>query len=385
MPVQVGVEVGFGVKDEVSWGTEVTPDRFFEIRSEGIQLQRQKIESQGLRSGRRNLNRSGIYSWYHKGAVGPVEMEWMTKGMAYWLEHMFGTSTTEVDTPVAGANRHTGTISTTTGKSFTAQVARDLQPFTYLGCKLASWELACELDEILLFTPSIMAKKEIATRFVTDGVTTNADATFTSASASFTAFDVGKTILGTGIPAATTILSVTNSTTVEMSANATATATGLTVTLGTPEATASYPSGMVPMSFVHGGVTLGGVEIDVQEFELTCEMNLPERWFFGGVNKEPLDQGRTITGSFGSEYEDNGIYHQFETGTEGTLTLTFDTSEQGLYVAGTTPYSLTLSGTVLLDGDTPNVEGPEIIKQSTPFTILNDDFTAVVVNGDATP
>jgi hypothetical protein len=45
----------------------------------------------------------------------------------------------------------------------------------------------------------------------------------------FTANDEGKTITGTGIPGSTTILSVTNSTTLEMSANASAT--------GTPTAT----------------------------------------------------------------------------------------------------------------------------------------------------
>ncbi len=70
-------------------------------------------------------------------------------------------------------------------------------------------------------------------RVVTDGVTTNTDATVTSATAAFTAGDVGLTITGTGIPALATILSVTNSTTIEISANATATATGVTLTIGT--------------------------------------------------------------------------------------------------------------------------------------------------------
>lgn len=65
---------------------------------------------------------------------------------------------------------------------------------------------------------------------VTDGVTTNGDATLTSATANFTSAAVGYTVEGTGIPAGTTIASVTNSTTVELSANATRTASGVTLT-----------------------------------------------------------------------------------------------------------------------------------------------------------
>jgi hypothetical protein len=385
MAVQVGVEAGFGFKDEVTWGTEVVVDRFNEIRSESIQLQRQLIESEGLRSGRRNLQRSGVYSFYHKGATGDVEMEWMNKGMGWWLKHMLGGTATAANTPVASAHTHTGSIATTTGDSFTAQVARDTFPFTYSGCKLSGWELACGLDEILVLTASIMAKREVAGRFVTDGATTNASPTVTSATAVFTAYDIGKKISGTGIPALTTIIAVGGATSITLSANATATATGLTLTIGSPEATASYPSGMVPLSFVHGALTVGGVATDITSFSLSCDMNLPERWFFGGINKEPLDQGRTITGEFESEFEDTSIYQRFVTGTEAALVLTFSTAAQGLYVTGTTPYSLTITcPAVRYDGETPNVDGPEIIGQTTPFTVLNDDMTLVIVNGDAT-
>lgn len=70
-----------------------------------------------------------------------------------------------------------------------------------------------------------------AATVVADGATTNADATLTSATAAFVAADVGAPISGSGIPAGTYIASVTNGTTVEMSANATATASGVSVTI----------------------------------------------------------------------------------------------------------------------------------------------------------
>jgi len=68
-------------------------------------------------------------------------------------------------------------------------------------------------------------------RTVTDGATTSGSATITSATAAFTAGDVGGAVSGAGIPAGTTIASVTNATTAVMSANATATATGVSVTV----------------------------------------------------------------------------------------------------------------------------------------------------------
>lgn len=71
---------------------------------------------------------------------------------------------------------------------------------------------------------------------VVDAATTNAAAGLTSATAAFTQADVGRTISGAGIPGGTTILTVTNGTTIVMSANATATATGVTVTIGRPGA-----------------------------------------------------------------------------------------------------------------------------------------------------
>jgi hypothetical protein len=65
-------------------------------------------------------------------------------------------------------------------------------------------------------------------RTVTDGVL-NSTTTVTSATAAFTAADVGAVVTATGVPAGTTIASRTNATTVVLSAAATATATGVTV------------------------------------------------------------------------------------------------------------------------------------------------------------
>jgi hypothetical protein len=74
-----------------------------------------------------------------------------------------------------------------------------------------------------------------AVRTVSDGVTTSTSATITSATAAFTSADVGTKISGSAdIPSNTTILSVTNSTTAVMSANATGSHTAQTFNIVTP-------------------------------------------------------------------------------------------------------------------------------------------------------
>lgn len=69
-----------------------------------------------------------------------------------------------------------------------------------------------------------------AGRSVTDGVL-NSTTTLTSATAAFVAGDKGRLLTGTGIPAETYIVSVTNGTTVVMSKAATATASGVSVAI----------------------------------------------------------------------------------------------------------------------------------------------------------
>lgn len=68
-------------------------------------------------------------------------------------------------------------------------------------------------------------------RTPTDGVTTNASTTVTSATAFFNQSDVGATLTGTGIQGGSTIASVTNATTAVLSLPATATGSSISFTI----------------------------------------------------------------------------------------------------------------------------------------------------------
>lgn len=80
-------------------------------------------------------------------------------------------------------------------------------------------------------TPTVAINSPAGSRTVADGATTASSTTVTSATAGFTSDDVGAAISGGSIPAGATIASVTDASTVVISAAATATATGVTVTI----------------------------------------------------------------------------------------------------------------------------------------------------------
>jgi prepilin-type N-terminal cleavage/methylation domain-containing protein len=73
---------------------------------------------------------------------------------------------------------------------------------------------------------------DYGTRTLVDAMTTSNSSTLTSASANFTASDVGKSIAGTGIPPGTTIQSRVNATSVTMSNSATANGASVEAVIG---------------------------------------------------------------------------------------------------------------------------------------------------------
>jgi hypothetical protein len=144
-----------GVKDEVTYGTPVTVDRFYEYDSEGIEEQEGRTEGDPLRSGGAGIVRSDRFTPYFAGAAGSLEMPVMTKGFGWWLKHMLGDvqTTGPAETTVY---THTATMADLLGKSFTLQVARPfhpsgtVQPFTYEGGKVTEWTLSNAVDGNLM-------------------------------------------------------------------------------------------------------------------------------------------------------------------------------------------------------------------------------------------
>lgn len=79
--------------------------------------------------------------------------------------------------------------------------------------------------------PSVVLTGPSEVRAVTDAATISGSTTLTSATADFDSADVGAVVVGSGIPVNTTITSVTDATTVVLSAAATVSASGVSVTI----------------------------------------------------------------------------------------------------------------------------------------------------------
>lgn len=157
------MDTQLGVKDEVTYGTPVTVDRFFEYNTTGLKLQTARVASQGMRPGRRT-QASARQEPYRVGAAGPIVLDVPTKGFGFWLKHMLGAVATGA---VVDSNyTHTATEDSLYGQSFTAQLNKPFHPsgtaqaHTFHGCKLVSWELACDVDGVLVATLEVDGEDE---------------------------------------------------------------------------------------------------------------------------------------------------------------------------------------------------------------------------------
>ena len=153
-----------GLAAETTWSTAVTPSRFFEFNSESLELDAARIESDGIRAGT-YTQRSDRFGINRKGAGGSVTLEVHDKGFGVLLPFLLGSVATTG--PTGSVYTHTGTVASLngTGKSFTLQIGKPfidstIQPFTYNGCKVTSWELSNSVDGILLLTLDIDAQNE---------------------------------------------------------------------------------------------------------------------------------------------------------------------------------------------------------------------------------
>lgn len=327
---------------------------------------------------------------------GPVEVapeagfELSAEGLGSLFKHMFGS----VSTTGAGPYTHEftpGDIDALPGLSMQAGVTRPgaaVVPIGLPGLRVTEWELACSAGEIATLGLS-MAGTDIfvGSRSVTDGVTTNTSTAISSATAAWTNADVGKPIAGTGIPTGAYIASVTSSTAAVLSAAATATATGLTFTIGPALATASYVTGSEkPLKFTHGSLTLGISPIPITEITVSGSNALKtDRLFLGSAAAgQAMREGRrTFTCSLGREFAGHELYDYVRTGTTMALTLHFN--------AGAA-VQVKVEGNVMFDAAGPGeIDGKSITEEEVELVFCRSTTTnasaikATIINASSTP
>lgn len=164
MAIRSGLAAQIGYGAESTYGTGVTPSRFLDFNSESIKRESEPIESSGLRASKRVL-RTNRWALNHKGVAGEVEHEVASNGFGLLFKHALGANTVATPGGATLARTHTCVLADPYGLSLTVQVGRPdvsgtVQPFTYLGCKVAEWELSCEVDGIVTWKHTLDGRDE---------------------------------------------------------------------------------------------------------------------------------------------------------------------------------------------------------------------------------
>lgn len=159
MGLASGLNSQLGFVAEDTYGTYKAPTRFAEFNNESLKLDIDRINSKGIRAGRRVLHRwaAGV-----QRVTGDIELELAPQGSGLLLHHMFGAVNT---TGASDPYTHTFTPGATDGKSLTVQFNRpDIsgtnRVFSYLGCKITDWELNAAVNEFLIAKLSLYGSHE---------------------------------------------------------------------------------------------------------------------------------------------------------------------------------------------------------------------------------
>ena len=162
MAIRSGLAAQLGIGVESTWGTAVTPTRFYEFTDESLSLSIERIESEGLRAGNRVM-RSDRYAVGQKAVEGSVSMDMTAENSALLFEHALG----DVQTANTSGSvyTHTCTLADPYAKGLTLEVGRPgndgtVRAFTYNGCKISSFTLSNSVNELLTGEFNFVGKDE---------------------------------------------------------------------------------------------------------------------------------------------------------------------------------------------------------------------------------
>jgi hypothetical protein len=330
MPTGSGLDGQLGTKTEVTPGTVLTPDHWFNFDSADISFAPSYIEGQGIRAGKyfKSVNQAGIA---RKAAAGKIELPMMYKGMSWWIQHMMGSTQTLAVVPTGTlAFEAYFTPSGLRGKSFSTQVGTPdpntgtVVPMNFNGCKITDWELAFADNANTLLTLTVDAWNVNATAptlgvatYITNNQLHNFSnvSTFTLGGTASTA--AGKTTIAAGVNVASVVSSLT----------------------------------------IVGKNTLA-----------------TDRFGLGnaGLKKEQLETDFTaITGTFAAEYNEAEFQTPFRVGTTTAIQIgSFSTN----FIESSTAYQVSvIMPACKITKAAPTVAGPGIVAVSGEFVVYDPD------------
>lgn len=309
------------IVEEVTYGTSPgTGETYFEIISESL---KQEIDIKSRRSLRGVSDRKTTLG--NKVVGGDLALDLNFEGLGLLLKHAMGGYAFAADTPVAGANTHTFTLSDTLPTGLSIEISKGNIPsgdvFLYQGVKVNTLEFDLTPDEIIQLTCGLIAQTETA-----DGAAS-----------------------------------------------------------GSP----TYPSDLPVEWRYAGSLTLAGeTTLDFEAGKIALDNMLRRRFLMHDTTREPDRDGRRkVTGEAVVEFEDLALYNKYVAGTTGTLALTY-TSDEFVTGATPYSMAITMPK-IQLTGLPPEVSGEGPITITWPFLSLHDGtstdaLTIAIVNGETT-
>ena len=320
MAIGSGLGASFGYSAETTYGTYVAPTRFTEFTSEDLKRNVNFAQGGGLAAGRlaRPMSRRIITN---EDGSGSITMDAPNQKLGLLLQALMGTTVTPVQQGATTAYLQTHALADNTGKFLTLQKGVPqtdgvVKPFTFLGSKVTSAEFSCGVNEFL------SAKFEFDSKQVVDNQT-----------------------------------------------------------LAAP----SYPSGLGNWAFKDMSLKLGtfGSEAAVSGVtKVTAKIDRAmktDRLYAGaaGLKAEPIlnDYDTVVTGTVEADFLDKTVFvDRFGNNTISSMVWTF----QGPLIASTYYYTFTLTFPAMaFNGDTPQVDGPDVVSGSFPFVVGSDGTNPV--------
>lgn len=372
MTLRSGMAIQCGYAAETTPGVGVTPTTFLPVvELPSLTVGGDATESDGIIAGRTVLT-SDQWNGGNLKVGGDVGHELLDHGQDFLFRAMLGSMS---QTGSTGAYTHVHTPGPLDDDALTVQVgipsiSGTVIPSTYTGCHVASWEIACQQGAIATLGVTFAGMRgHIGSRTIANGGTTNASPTVTAATATFVAGDIGKPITGAGIPAGARIVAVaSDGLSCTISAAATAAGTGVSLTIGMPLATATYPSALKPLKSMYLTATIGGLSVPVKNFTVGGDNALDAERYTSGTPfpDQPLEAGlRSYTGTIDVEWPGTFYFEAFRNGSELALA--------GLFKRGAN--SVKIEGNCRFDANPPSGKGREIVEQSVPVKFIASGAT----------
>lgn len=306
----LGSQMGISIP-ESTYGTVVTPTRFYEFDSEAFNRQPTYVESVGLKANRTFQPSARVVATTRQ-AGGSLPMDVPTKQFGTLLNMMHGLTVTPVQQAATAAYKQTHLIGTSQpNRSATIQFNKpDTTPtdraFTYPGSVLTGVSFDCAVGGLLKTTLTYDAQDEL---------------------------------------------------------------TSVSTPTGPALATASYATNIESFNHTQGVVTIGGSNVAVvKSFSLAWSQPYKtDRWFMGsgGTKAKPIPNGfATVSGNLTLEFADIASYTLFVSGAMSTAVFNFT----GSLIASTYYNNITFTlDKMQYRGDSPNVAGPDVLELNAPI------------------